>query len=296
MEWKNYIVGLVDISGQSSKLDELGSLWWELQDTGNTTEEKSEIMDKLTKETYEEVEHFRILFTDSFNSMKKNFLKHPRIDTLSPSEQAVVTKITNEMFKLRSFSDLVVFYTPFDAIDELLNRVRISSMLVAYTCVLILEFSVGTFFRGGIEIGAGAELGNGDLYGPVLNEVYRLESKIADYPRLIIGKRLSTFIQSQSQNLDKGEFLNGVLKRANDFCKKMIYRDNDGQIILDYLGEEAFKLNQFSGSKGCSFVKESITKIEDSLNNHKKDGNEKLERLYEKLLKYYQSRIKIWDN
>ena len=287
MEWKNYIVGLVDVSGQGSKLDELGSLWWELQDTGNAAKEKSERMAELTNETYEEVERF--------NSMKKAIIGSPRISTLSPAERAAVTKITNEMCKLRSFSDLVVFFTPFDARDELITRVRISSMLAACTGVLILEFRVGTFFRGGIEIGPGAELGNGDLYGPVLNEAHRLEKEIADYSRIVIGKKLSAFIQSQAQASDGGEYLNAVLARANDFCKKMICRDDDGQIIVDYLGEEAVKLNQFSGSKGCSFVKEGITKVEDSLNKYKKNDDQKLAKRHERLLAYYQSRMKFWD-
>ena len=296
MEWKNYIVGLVDILGQSRKLDELGSLWWELQAIGNVTKEKSKKLTELTSETYEEVEYFREPFTKNFNNMKDCTLKNPRMTTLSPAERAEVTKIANDICTLRSFSDLVVFYAPFDTKDELLTRARIAFILCACVCVLILKSRTGTFLRGGIEIGAGAELSNGDLYGPVLNEAHRLEKVIADYPRIVIGRKLSTFIHCQAQTLDAGEYLNGVLGRVDGFCKNIICRDDDGEVIVDYLSKEAFKLNQFPGSKGCSFVQQGITRIEDSLKEHKEKGNQKLAKRYEKLLAYYQSRTKFWAN
>src|SRR3989304_2011867 len=151
MKWKNYIVGLVDISGQSSKLDELGTLWWKLQDSDTLLEDESKRMTELANETYGEVEHFRKRFTCYFDNSEKSILKNSKRDILLPAEQAVVTKIATNIYKLRSFSDLVVFFAPFDAKDELLTRVRIAAMLSAYACVSILESKAGTFFRGGIE-------------------------------------------------------------------------------------------------------------------------------------------------
>jgi hypothetical protein len=294
MEWKSYIVGLVDMLGQGRKLDELGSLWWKLQDSGNLLEDESKRMAELINGTYEEVERFRKLFTDTFDSMKNAIFNYPRMDTLLPGEQAVVKKIANGMCKLRSFSDLVIFYAPFDISDELITRAWISSMLSAYTCVSILEFRTGIFFRGGIEIGAGAELGNGDLYGPVLNKAHRLEKKVADYPRVVIGKKLSDFIQSEGQASDAGVFLNSALARAKDLCKGLVCQDDDGQVIVDYLGEKAVELNTFSDSKACSFVKEGKTKIEDLLNEYKKKGDQKLVERYKRLLAYYQSKMNFW--
>jgi len=295
MEWENYIVGLVDISGQSRKLGKLGSLWWKLQDSGNLLEDESKRMTELTDETYEEVERFRKGFTATFDSMKNATLNNPRMDTLSPGEQAVAKKITSDLCKLRSFSDLVMFYAPFDAMNELITCVRIAAMLSACTGVLILRFRVGTFFRGGFEIGAGVELGNGDLYGPVLNEVHRLEKEVAGYPRVVIGKRLSDFIQSKGQTSDAGGFLTSVLARAKDLCNALVCQDDDGQVIIDYLGERAAKLNQFPGSKACSFVRKGMAKIEGELNEHRKKGNSGLTKRYEKLLAYYQSRMKFWE-
>ena len=295
MEWKYYIVGLVDIMGQRSKLNELGSLWWKLQDSGGLLDDESKKMTELTKGTYEEVEHFRELFTYTFDSMKKSISNHQSMGTRSPIEREEITKIATGMCKLRSFSDSIVFYVPFDVKDELLTLAWISSMLAA-SCLSILEFSNGTFFRGGIEIEAGTELGNGDIYGPVLNEVHRLEKDVANYPRIVIGKRLSDFIQSEGQTSYAGSFLNSVLANAKDLCNGLVCKDNDGQIIVDYLGEKAVELNQSQYSMACRFAKEGMARVEGELNEHKKKGDPKLIKYHERLLAYYQSRIKYWDN
>jgi len=297
MEWKNYIVCLVDILGQSRKLDELGSIWWETKDSGDVAEKKSKRIAELTKETYGEVKYFRKLFSDSFNVLKTFILKDPKMDTLSPVERAVVTEMATDICTIRSFSDMIVFYAPLNFADDLLTRFRIAAMLYACVCVLIVEFKSGTFFRGGIEIGAGTELGNGDIYGPVLGEAHRLEEKVAVYPRIVIGKRLNESIQNEGQESDKGEFLNSVLARVKKDLFKDICRDDDGQIIVDYLGEGAAELNQSNQSqysRACSFVQEGMAKVKDKINEHRKNGEKDLVERYERLLAYYQSRMKYW--
>jgi len=240
MKWEKYIFGLVDLLGQSRKLDELGSLWWEIQGSGMVVEkEKSERIRELTDDTYEEVEYFRERFTHVFDTLKQFVLENARNKSLSPDEQAVVTRMAEDMCKLRSFSDMIVFYAPLDSAGELLARFGLAAMLCACVGVLTVEFKAGTFFRGGIEVGAGRELGNGDIYGPVLNEAYRLEKEVAVYPRIVIGKKLSEFIERTGQPSDAGEFLNSVLVRVNEICKNLICRDDDGKVILDYLGEKS---------------------------------------------------------
>ena len=297
MRWRKYIVGLVDLLGQSRKLDELNSLWWEIQDPRGVEEkEKPNRIRELTNDTYGEVKYFRKLFTDSFNIFKKYVLENTRNKNLSPDEQALVTRMTEDMCTLRSFSDMVMFYTPLDSTEGLLSRFRLAAMLYACVGILTVEFKAGTFFRGGIEVGIGTEFDNGDIYGPVLNDVHQLEKEIADYPRIVIGMRLSEFIRSEGQATDMGEFLNSVLAKVNDFCKKIVCRDNDGLVIVDYLGEEAVDMNRSQYSEACDFAKRGMAKVEGELNAHKKEGNQDLVKRYEKLLAYYQSRMKFWDN
>lgn len=49
-------------------------------------------------------------------------------------------------------------------------------------------------FRAGVEVGLGTELDNGEIYGPVLYKAYELESKVAEYPRIVVGKELINYL------------------------------------------------------------------------------------------------------
>jgi len=275
-------------------LDELGSLWWELQDAGDATEKESKRMKELTKETYGKVEDFRNIFSKSFNIFPELFFNHPKLATLSPTEQAEVKKIAK--CTLRFFSDLAVFYTPLDAKNELSACFNIAAMLYACTGAAITKFKAGNFFRGGIEIGAGAELGNGDLYGPVLSEAHRLEREVADYPRIVIGKKLSNLIQIKKRAANSGNYLESVLAQIDDFCKKIIYQDEDGEFMIDYLGKGIADLSRSSYNLTSDAVKNGIVKIETEKNMHEKNGDQKLAKRHEKLLAYYKSRMKFWNN
>ncbi len=296
MEWKNYIVGLVDISGQSSKLDELGSLWWELQDSSNVTKDQSEKMEKLKNETYGKVEDFRDIFSKSFNIFKELILNNPKLATLSPEEQAEVKKIANDICTLRFFSDLAIFYVPFDAKNELSTRFRIAAIFYACTGASITKFKAGNFFRGGIEIGAGVKFINGDIYGPALSEAHRLEKDVASYPRIVVGKKLSHFIQIKEQAVISGKYLDSVLARIDDFCKKMIYQDDDKEFAIDYLGKGIADLSQSSFNQTSDSVKKGIAQIEAQLNLHRKNREPKLVKRFKKLLAYYKSRKTFWES
>ena len=292
IKWKKYIVGFFDIMGQSSKLNELGLLLGDLENIEVANEKKLKRIEKLTNETYEKVERFRHLFTYSFNIFKKLTINENL--TSSPVELTEIKNIGDEICMLRFFSDSVMFYTPFNAENELLTRFRIAAMLYACTCVSIRELTTGDFFRGGIEIGAGLELGNGDLYGPVLNDSYRLEKEVADYPRIVVGKNLRRFIQKE-QVVNSGRYLDSVLARIDDFCKKMIYQDDDGKFTIDYLGKKIADVSRSSYNQTSDSVKKGISKIETEVNEYINKQPDLANRL-KKLLAYCESRMKFWAN
>lgn len=296
MRWERYIVGLVDLLGQSRKLDELSLLWWEKHGSDSPVEkDKSKRIAELTKATYEEVEYFSELSSKIFRMLTKRVLEEADKNTLTPVEKAAVTKMATETCTLRWFSDMIVFYAPFDSADELLTRFRIAGMLIACIILLPLEFKEGTFFRGGIEIEIAAELSNGEIYGPALVKAHRLEKGVAQHPRVVIGKRLSKFIQYEGQPTDLGESLNSVLASVKGYCKGFVCLDDDDEMIVDYLGKKASELSRFPGNNACDFVKRGMIKVENELSAARQKGDEKLVERYEKLQAYYQSRAKYWN-
>lgn len=60
--------------------------------------------------------------------------------------------------------------------------------------------------RGAIEIAWGIELHRGELYGPAVARAYELESEVAQYPRIIVGKETIQYLKLQEQNAQKDPF------------------------------------------------------------------------------------------
>jgi hypothetical protein len=54
--------------------------------------------------------------------------------------------------------------------------------------------SQGWPIRGGIELGLAMDIDNDDIYGPALARAYTLESKVAQYPRIVIGEELILYL------------------------------------------------------------------------------------------------------
>ena len=295
MRWQPYIVGLIDLLGQSRKLNELSLLWWNRYVADGAVDDKLESIHTLTIATYDEVEYLRELFPRTVEGLKKDALERTGNYHLTECQQDMLMRMTTSVCTFRSFSDMVVFCAPVDLSDGLVTRFRITAMLQACLSVLLLEFKAGTFFRGGIEIGIACELSNGDVYGPALSEAHRLEKEVAQYPRVVIGQRLSEFVRCKGHGSDSGTFRGLLLAGVNRLCEGLVCRDDDGTMIVDYLGKTASDLSRFKGSKASDFVRRGLSSIGDELDVAKKEGNEKLIERYEKLQAYYQSRMKFWD-
>ena len=60
--------------------------------------------------------------------------------------------------------------------------------------------------RGGIDVGVAVELRDKELYGPALARAYELESKTANYPRVVLGEELIRYIQFQQVRPDENVF------------------------------------------------------------------------------------------
>jgi hypothetical protein len=91
--------------------------------------------------------------------------------------------------------------------------------------------------RGGIDVGLATEIGPAEIYGTALERAYLLESRVAKYPRLVIGDELWRYLnaalaQFESQTTPVSKAITAIVKKT----MQMITTDTDGQRILDYLG------------------------------------------------------------
>ena len=131
---------------------------------------------------------------------------------------------------LQQFSDSTLFYASLEGEDSIGLGIFVSwcLTLAVYFIKLLSEHLM---IRGGITLGKGWEIGPDCLYGPVLEDVYALESKVAEFPRIVVSKdtyhRLR--VLEVPQNHVQFEY-----KRSDFFTM-----DYDGVYILDYLSVPA---------------------------------------------------------
>src|ERR1700733_1818054 len=95
------------------------------------------------------------------------------------------------------FSDSFVTSVPLrnDA-GDLVRVVTVFSALSAAAIVMLTSLASRHALRGGIDVGLATEIGPGEIYGTALERAYLLESKTANYPRIVIGDELWKYLNA----------------------------------------------------------------------------------------------------
>jgi hypothetical protein len=181
----------------------------------------------------------------------------------------------------RNFSDLIVRHTEIRPHDKLIERLNIEiHYLVQIQCQLIA--GNGIMIRGGVCMG-GCHTDNEFIFGPSLNESYRLESEVAVFPRIILDSQLIDFATKE-----------GIVS--------FVRRGEDASYFVDYL----YGGCQYAGKSGFirpgfenpdALVKAHKTTIEINLNDPKIKGRARQKWLWAGL--YHNSvveRLKAAEN
>jgi hypothetical protein len=123
----------------------------------------------------------------------------------------------------------------------------ISYLLKTCGLIFLMSLSFERVLRAGIDIGAGLELKNDEIFGPALIKAHRLEKTKAKYPRIIIGDSLIEYLRTQEKgNISiKNQSVEDIKKcqrKARECLNLFEYDKKDSKYILDYLNEEFIKL------------------------------------------------------
>lgn len=142
--------------------------------------------------------------------------------------------------------------------------------------------------RGALEVAWGVELNPGELHGAAVARAYELESKVAQWPRIVLGPQLVRYLSLQAANPAKDAFAQNNRALAQ-FCAGMIATDVDGQHIVDYLGDtfrdgvmRAVHDGMYDGA---------LKYINAQIECHRGTSNVKLQTRYETLLQYFDARM-----
>lgn len=294
---KVYVVAVIDMLGQKEDLEKHRFITETpegvcLPKTSDEQKKFNEIQDR----TYGNVYDLRERFKSALKIFRNAFLNHPEIKSFSPEDQKIINNLAKPM-SYQFLSDTIIIHTALVEKDELETRYNIAEMIFACATVTLISFSYGNFFRGGIEIGIGAEFPeNEGIYGLVLNDAYYLESKIAQYPRIVIGDKLKNLIQYPNKKMAYSKCLADIIDRIDNFCRSIIVEDKDGNFIVDFLSKSIANLSMnISSHQSQDYVGKALVEIGDQYTKWLKKRDIKLCSRYTMLKNYYLEHLDNWD-
>ena len=289
IRWRYYVVAYLDVLGQKEAFHNVDRI-------PSNEDEKTRLIETL-KKTF----GFLGTFRSGFKSYFSQLVQPTEIGEKIPEDKKVLfEQMRGSDIHFSQFSDFVIAWAPLEMGSHPCVQINsIWGILTASASMFILSLFARHAIRGGIEVGTGLEMDTGEPYGPALNKAYSLESRIADYPRIVVGGQLIDYLRSHSVMVGE-DVMTRYAKEHASRCLNMVKRDTDGFPFLDWLGkdiENLFKIVQTPNPKASTeqilqgvgrFILEEKEKFA-----LRQDA--KLVERYTKLGNYFHSQIANWE-
>jgi hypothetical protein len=282
-----YLLGFFDLLGQSTALRELKRL-------PRTEEEAAEAI-TLLKRTAGTVRSVRKMFLDTFASADPP--SEFALSLPSPNRERVIAA-TRANLAHWGVSDSVIVAASLLDIGHPCTPVNgVYRTFIAAAATWLATLSVGRPMRGGLEVGLAVPIEGDEVYGPVLDHAYHLESRVAGAPRIVVGKVCLDYLDSLADGpaLTSDE---GLAAKMAARCRSMICPGADGVPMLDALGDEMLGL---SNTMGRIFGESIADRIDPAhqyvrlqLMHAEGTGDEKMIPRYRGLLAYFDERAPVW--
>jgi len=285
----HYLVAFIDILGQKEAFYGIDRL-------PQTKEEEQKLI-KAHSETVLFIEELWGWFEDYFKTYKEVGESQFKVPEAKKEQFDEMRKV---ILKHTRFSDCIQAFVPLQSEKYHSPRMNgIFGILGACGGMLLLSFARKKPFRAGIDIGIATELTTGEAYGPGFFNAYALESKIAQYPRIVIGDQLINYLMNLSNK--NQQLPNQVVedielcKIMADNCRGMIVRDLDGYPILDYLGDKfadnfTENLSEESKEKMPEIFNLAFNFIESEYKRRRDARDRKLASRYFMLYNYFKAK------
>jgi hypothetical protein len=268
------LVVFADLLGQGNRLLELTKL-------PTTDQEHLDTLAKL-KKTVGNVLGFRQLFSSFFNSFSK---RTGLLDSLPPELASQAQEMSRSVLRFRGFSDSVIIDVPLIGLDE--NCVDINGVfgaLTAIACTFPLLIAADVPLRVGIDVGLAIDVCEGEVYGPALVRAYRLESKRAGWPRIVVGNGLVSYLDQMACRPRSTPAARYATRMAAK-CRSFIAQDVDATFFLDYFGPA---MRDLGDELPPEIVDECLAAVAAQLREHADDVE--LRDRWSKVRSYIESR------
>ena len=219
------------------------------------------------------------LFEDFYHSYASGESLYSK---LPQSIQAAVPDMAPGKLKWQYFSDGLVVYVPLGSglVSSPVNS--IFALLLASGMLCLIGLAGRSPIRAGIDVGWAVEYRPNELYGSAIACAYKLESEIAQWPRIVVGEGLVDYIKHYGTE--------GGIDPSSRFRRKMAARcmellatDIDGNTVVDYLGK-AYR--NVSKSSFDNHIEKARSFVEAQITQWRIIGDEKLVQRYENVRSY----------
>lgn len=222
-----FVVGLVDVLGQRTQL--LG-----YEDTPPTGLKNREKLEALRSNTLVPVRQFRKDFYEQFRSYEKYNAKSPLNCIKGPAGE-LIESIDSEPIGVHPFSDLVALSLSLRSDRKRVPMAGVFQMTAALGMASLCSLYRGFPVRGGIELDVAWSFNKHEsrteIYGPALAKAYYLESKKAEYPRIVVGSNFLRYIELNMKLPEE----NNPNRQYAEFVSNLLIRDDDGQVVVNPL-------------------------------------------------------------
>jgi hypothetical protein len=274
-----YVVAFLDLLGQQDKLRKLTVL------PNIDNQEEIAAFKLKIGEFYKPLYALRTFFEGSIIPFIEGGIDE---NELSPSDRELLQKFRSTPIFHRHFSDSLIVHIPLHEKSGIFPCRAIFGVLAATALTFLSCMIHSVALRGGIDIGLAMELEEDEIYGPAIARAYNLESRVAQYPRIVIGEDLIQYLRMISEKTSTMEEKSNAMLATRSL--KLLAIDDDGYTFLDWLGSgtrTTFPKPQEQALKIYNFI------IQES-DTHKKNRNTKLGLRYALLRDYALSRLPDW--
>lgn len=276
-----HVVALIDILGQSSQLAK-----WDF--VPDSLSPQSEWLEAV-RASLGRVLSWREEFEKQFAEYEDPLMGHKgaRYTSAPAAEQRQFDEFRQHSLNHAHFSDTLIFYSPLMNKHGYLQVGNVAGFLITCGALLLAGLAGKTVFRGAIDVGMLSRFPAGDPYGPALAKAHHLESKVAKYPRIVVGSGLFSYLDAIEKKSGTDAPTRAIQAGAA-WCRSLIGKDDDSQPIVDYLNENFAGLAD--DSEGWRHVQGTAFDFaRGELQRFRKEGNQKLAERYERLVGYFNT-------
>ncbi len=280
------IVCLIDMVGTKEMFKE----WPTLEEVGNPSCKARDVVKKMV----DGLQKFGDAFVEFLDEkMTQGELHDIGLDT--EEKLATYEPCPSDYVTVSRFSDTFLFYTGIVQSNRDRSVVALFKCLRACCWGLLSSLKEGMPLRGGIVLGVGATSLGGGLYGPALAEAHRLETDEAGLARIIVADKVVDFLDAREDDIAH-EAVSSAMNLLAGHCRSLLWRDVDGQWIVDFLGkgvytrlkdEQSRRQWRELGTPGYAFVCREAKRFQE-------EGPPKLALRYHLLKSYMDARLPIW--